>query len=49
MSWDLRQGDPREHDEALANIEAVPLPGTDPVHGADGPLITIWRVGSSAS
>jgi uncharacterized protein YjlB len=49
MSWDLCQGDPREHDEVLVNIEAVPLPGTDPVHGADGPLIAIWHVGSTAS
>ena len=38
MRWDLRRGDPREHDEVLANIKAVPVPETDPVHGANGPL-----------
>src|SRR6266496_1327909 len=38
MRWDLRRGDPAEREEVLANIEAVPLPDTDPVHGADGPL-----------
>jgi len=42
MSWDLRRGDPSEHDEAVTNIEAVPLPGTDPVGGADGPLTELW-------
>jgi hypothetical protein len=26
----------------LANIEAVPLPHADPVHGPDGPLTEIW-------
>ncbi len=43
MRWDLRRGDPAERDEVLANIAAVPLPDTDPVHGADGPLTEIWR------
>jgi uncharacterized protein YjlB len=42
MQWDLRRGDPAERDEVLANIAAVPLPDTDPVHGSDGPLIEIW-------
>ena len=42
MSWDIRRGDPGEHDEALANIRAVPLPGADPVHGKDGPLTELW-------
>jgi uncharacterized protein YjlB len=41
--WDLRRGDPAEHDEVLANIAAVTLPETDPVLGADGPLIGLWR------
>jgi hypothetical protein len=27
----------------LANIAAVPLPGTDPVHGPGGPLTGAWR------
>ena len=33
MRWDLRRGDPGEHDEVLANIERVPIPDEDPVHG----------------
>jgi uncharacterized protein YjlB len=46
MAWDLRRGDPREHDEAVGNIARVPLPDTDPVHGAGGPLTERWA-GSS--
>jgi uncharacterized protein YjlB len=42
MRWDLRRGDPAERDEVLANIVAVPLPDTDPVHGHNGPLTEIW-------
>ena len=44
MAWDIRRGDPREHDEALANIRAVPLPGADPVAGVDGALVGLWGV-----
>lgn len=40
--WDLRRGDPGEHDEVLANIAAVALPETDPVAGPAGPLIELW-------
>jgi uncharacterized protein YjlB len=43
MRWDLRRGDPAERDKVLANIAAVPLPDTDPLHGADGPLTDLWR------
>ena len=43
QDWDLRRGDPAEHDEVLANIAAVALPDTDPVLGADGPLVELWR------
>src|SRR5262245_59185126 len=43
MRWDLRRGDPAERDDVLANIAAVPLPDTDPVLGAGGPLTEIWR------
>jgi uncharacterized protein YjlB len=42
MPWDLRRGDPAEHDEVLANIARVPLPDRDPVAGADGPLGQAW-------
>lgn len=30
-------------ERALARIGAVPLPGGDPVFGADGPLRRVWR------
>jgi uncharacterized protein YjlB len=43
MEWDIRRGDPAEHDEVLANIDAVPLPQSDPVHGPNGPLRQLWR------
>jgi len=43
MAWDFRRGDAAEHGEVLANIEAVPLPQADPVHGPDGPLRQLWR------
>jgi uncharacterized protein YjlB len=43
MRWDLRRGDPAERDEVLANINAVPLPDADPVHGPGGPLTQLWR------
>jgi uncharacterized protein YjlB len=40
--WDLRRGDPAEHDEVLANVARVGLPPDDPVLGPDGPLIELW-------
>jgi len=43
MPWDIRRGDPAEHDEALANIRAVPLPRADPVGGPEGRLTELWR------
>lgn len=43
MRWDLRRGDPAEHDEVLANIARVPLPDRDPVRGQAGPLVELWR------
>jgi uncharacterized protein YjlB len=48
MPWDLRRGDPAEHDEVLANIRAVPLPKADPVEGPNGSLTELWR-GSAAT
>jgi uncharacterized protein YjlB len=42
MSWDLRRGDPADHDEVLQNISRVPLPKADPVEGADGSLVGLW-------
>jgi uncharacterized protein YjlB len=43
MPWDLRRGDPGEYAEVVANIAGVPLPGSDPVHGAGGPLTELWQ------
>jgi uncharacterized protein YjlB len=43
MRWDIRRGDPAEHDEVLANIRAVPLPRADPVDGPDGTLTELWK------
>ena len=42
MPWDIRRGDPAEHDEAVANIRAVPLPDADPVEGSEGALTELW-------
>jgi uncharacterized protein YjlB len=42
MDWDLRRGDPAEHDEVLANIARVPVPDLDPVQGEAGALIQLW-------
>jgi uncharacterized protein YjlB len=39
QDWDLRRGDPAEHDEAVANIERVPDPESDPVGGS---LTELW-------
>jgi uncharacterized protein YjlB len=46
MEWDIRRGDPAEHEEVLANIAAVPLPRSDPVHGSEGPLTELWAAES---
>lgn len=43
MSWDIRRGDPAEHDEVLENIRAVPLPETDPVGRREGRLVDLWH------
>jgi uncharacterized protein YjlB len=42
-SWDLRRGDPKELPIVLDNLARVALPKTDPVYGADGPLVEIWK------
>jgi uncharacterized protein YjlB len=43
MEWDLRRGNPAEHEEVLKNIRAVPVPAADPVHGNAGTLLELWR------
>jgi uncharacterized protein YjlB len=34
---------PENHNKALTTIPAVKLPKTDPVMGADGPLVRLWK------
>jgi uncharacterized protein YjlB len=41
--WDVRRGDPAERAEVLRNLARVTLPRTDPVHGAGGPLLSLWN------
>lgn len=41
--YDLCRGSKADHDRALVSIPQVPLPETDPVYGADGPLLKHWR------
>ena len=43
-TYNLCRGDnPAERDKALVSIPKVPLPETDPVQGADGALLRLWR------
>jgi uncharacterized protein YjlB len=41
--YDLCRGTGAEHARALTTIPRVPMPGTDPLFGADGPLTKLWR------
>jgi len=43
-AYDLRTGEEGERPGVLENIRNVPLPGTDPLFGADGPLPLRWGV-----
>jgi uncharacterized protein YjlB len=40
---DLQRPTPQAHAKALTTIPKVALPATDPVMGADGPLVRLWR------
>jgi uncharacterized protein YjlB len=40
---DLKRATPENHAEAKKTIPEVKLPQTDPVLGADGPLVRLWR------
>ena len=42
-TYDLCRATPSEHARAVTTIPMVPLPVTDPLYGADGPLIALWR------
>lgn len=39
---DLRRGHQDERPQVLQNIAQVPLPLTDPIYGANGPLVMQW-------
>jgi uncharacterized protein YjlB len=41
--YDLCRGSKADYARAIAAIAEVPLPATDPVFGADGPLFQLWR------
>jgi len=40
--YDLCRGSKAEHAKALSQIPQVPVPKTDPVYGARGPLRRLW-------
>ncbi|MGI9434446.1 MAG: hypothetical protein ACR2Q4_06410 [Geminicoccaceae bacterium] len=42
MDWDLCRGEHSDRPDALRNIEQVPYPGSDPLHGEGGPLLRFW-------
>jgi uncharacterized protein YjlB len=42
-AWDMRTGVAGERDEVLANLSRVDMPETDPVFGAQGPLLEAWH------
>jgi uncharacterized protein YjlB len=47
--YDLCRGTQAEHARALETIPRVPLPETDPLFGAEGPLTRLWRRNPSRS
>jgi uncharacterized protein YjlB len=44
---DLQRPTPDNHKKALKTIPEVKLPKTDPVMGANGPLVRLWKRASS--
>ena len=41
--WDLLRGLPGERPKADHNIASLPVPDSDPIYGANGPLRSIWK------
>ena len=46
QSYDLRRGLPNERPKADEIIARVPLPDSDPVYGAFGPMVSEWKLTS---
>jgi len=44
QDWDMNTGKPGERPKADRAIATVPLPHADPVFGAAGPLVSLWKV-----
>jgi uncharacterized protein YjlB len=42
-NWDLKRENEIDHRQALGEIPRVALPASDPVYGASGPLVALWR------
>jgi uncharacterized protein YjlB len=42
--YDLCRGSKAERERAVQTIPKVPLPDSDPVYGAEGPLMRLWRL-----
>jgi uncharacterized protein YjlB len=44
-SFDQKRPGQLDHEKAVSAIARVPLPEMDPVHGPEGPLMTLWKGG----
>jgi uncharacterized protein YjlB len=44
-SFDQKRPGQVDHEKAVAVIAEVPMPEMDPVHGHEGPLLQMWKVG----
>jgi uncharacterized protein YjlB len=44
-SFDQKRPGQVDHEKAVSVIARVPLPEMDPVHGPEGPLMTLWQGG----
>ena len=42
-NWDLLRGEPGERPQADKNIQALPIPATDPLLGGENGLVTAWQ------
>jgi uncharacterized protein YjlB len=40
--WDMRRGDPKEFQDAQAEVRQVDRPTADPIYGSSGPLLQHW-------